>query len=375
MYEKQKVLEIKSDGVLLGFIVVDSFRNELSFGGCRILNDLKKEEVQELAHTMTKKLFIHGLPIGGSKGGVIANAGGMEIDDILYRFGQSARGILDKSIIIGKDLGATNDRIAMIYKGLGSRQLAPVQRNFPKSVLPEFLNGLKGYLPNMTALGVMYTTLAATGREDLKGVRVAIQGAGAVGRGAFFRFQECGATVVGMSDIENSVSNNSGLKREDVEKGIQNGKIDVKCFEGSAIEPSQSLLTTECDVLVLAAGSNTVDGQVAKNIKANYIIEGSNFGLKLDARDELFERSVVVVPDIIASSSSAAMVCSQMGSGDQIDPEKLWKNIKLGIFKSTQACLEISKHDKISIRNALNKIYLPRIASEFDFQWGAEIQF
>ncbi len=374
MYEKQKVLEIKSDGVLLGYIVVDSFRNGLSFGGCRILNDLRQEEVQELAQTMTKKLFIHGLPIGGSKGGVIANAGGLDIEDILYRFGQSARGILDNSIVIGKDLGATNDRIALIYKGLGSRQLTPVQKKFPNSDLPEFLNGLNGYLPNMTALGVMYATLAALGREDLKGVRVAIQGAGAVGRGAFFRFLESGATVVGMSDIENCVINGSGLKREGVEKGVQNGKIDVECFEGSDIESSQYLLSTDCDVLVLAAGSNTVDGQVAKNIKANYIVEGSNFGLKLDARDQLFERSVVVVPDIIASSSSAAMVCSQMGSGNQLDGEKLWKDIREGIFKSTQACLEISKHDKVSIRNALNQIYLPRIASEFDFQWGAETQ-
>ncbi|NQY99253.1 MAG: Glu/Leu/Phe/Val dehydrogenase [Bdellovibrionales bacterium] len=376
MYDHQKVFEVEHKGHVVGWIVLDSLAHNLTFGGCRIIPDLTCDEVRELANTMTKKLIVHGLPTGGAKGGVVANAGGLPLDEILFAFGAGLRGVLDTHVVIGKDLGATDHKIDMIYKGVGSHQLTPVQKSFPDIDVPTSIADLDGYIPNMTALGVLYSALAAANRDDLDGVRVCIQGAGAVGKGAALRFMETGASIVAISDINQAVvSEGKGFTAEDIEAGLEGGNIDASRLQNSKVIGRDELFAVDCDLMILAAGSNTVDEKLADGIQASQLVEGSNFGLTLPARDVLARKGTLVVPDIVASSSSAAMVCRQLGAGNQANSDELWRDIQHGIHESTRECIRLSQQHKCTIREAFNDAFLPERRQKISYKNGVDCSF
>ena len=56
----------RPDEGVRGWLVVDTLRGGLAFGGTRFTPDLRQDEVAELARCMTWKLAAHGLPMGGA---------------------------------------------------------------------------------------------------------------------------------------------------------------------------------------------------------------------------------------------------------------------------------------------------------------------
>ena len=69
------------------------------------------------------------------------------------------------------------------------------------------------------------------------------------------------------------------------------------------------------------------EAQVA-TIQAPLVIEGCNMGFAGHARAQAQGRGLVVIPDIIASSSSAAMVCRQLAARGALSEDTLWRAIE-----------------------------------------------
>ena len=61
------------------------------------------------------------------------------------------------------------------------------------------------------------------------------------------------------------------------------------------------------DLLVPAALENAIDGDLARDVRADVIVEAANGPLTPNADDVLTERDVLVVPDILANAGGVTV--------------------------------------------------------------------
>ena len=325
-----------------GWLVIDRVIDGLSFGGFRFTPTVDRDEVVELARCMTRKLAVHGMPVGGAKGGLRCDPRAPDAHEKLRVFAAAAGPALRDRVIVGRDMGATDGLIDGLYDAVGITQMHIVQRRAPRTT-PDRLRELAGYRRHMTGLGVAWATAAALGGQAA-GARVAIQGAGLVGVGSAVRLHAMGALVVAISDIDGALRREPGLDVPELAAQPGGGRVAPSggaTFERGP-EARDALLAADVDVLVLAAASSSVDARLAESVRAPLVVEASNFGLTPEARRVLLTRGVRLVPDVIASSSSAAMVAHQMASGNRLADGELWGRIRAAIEGATRAHLRPS---------------------------------
>jgi glutamate dehydrogenase (NAD(P)+) len=345
-----------------GWLVVDTLRDGLAFGGFRFSPSVTEAEVGSLARAMTWKLAGHGMPTGGAKGGLRCDPKDPRIVDWIAAFAAHCDGPLKTVAILGKDMGATDAAIDQLYASLGIAQLELIRSRTTSRDCPKRIRDLAGYVPNMTGRGVAWATKAAVGNE-LAGRRVAIQGAGAVGIGSAVRLGELGANVVAISDASGTIAarHGSALPIEDLVRVARAGILDrAACRFLHDCSSRDVLLEADVDVLVLAASSHSVDDTLAARIRAPIVTEGANFALTEPARRVLAARNILVIPDVIASSSSAAMVTHQLASGNAVPPDELWTNIERAIARSVELGIADARRLGITVRQA----YLQRFGEE-----------
>lgn len=124
--------------------------------------------------------------------------------------------------------------------------------------------------------------------------------------------------------------------------------------------PRDAMLELPADVLFLAAGSHVVSATVAKDIRAGVVVEVANFGLTEDANAVLFERGVRVVPDVIASSSSAAMTAYQIADGNRWQPAALWERIEANIRTAVTDGSQLAETRRVPLREAYTSTYVTK---------------
>jgi len=321
---------------LEAFIAVDSVLGGASFGGMRFSSTVNEQEVRDLAQCMTWKLRGHGVQMGGAKAGIVVDPNDPSLVTKVQRFAELARDVLSSRVILGKDMGATNELLDLVYREAGLPQLHLVHKNHPELCPPGRLRDLCGYRAHMTGLGVAWSTRSALG-GDCRGARVLVQGVGVVGLGTIIRLTEMGATIVGVNDHQQALVCSSGLDVQGLVSCVGDSRtLRPAHYSGPGhFVARDALFMQDADVLVLGASSHSVDHDAALTIVPQVIVEGSNFGLTKRARVELQGRSKDVVPDIIASSSSAAMVCHQMVSGNLLAEDELWDRIERAIVDNT----------------------------------------
>ena len=334
---------------ICGWLAVDSVANGMAFGGMRVSTSTSKEEVVELARSMTLKLSIHGSPVGGAKGGICIDPSDPRLEGVLHRYATAMSEPLSSVVTLGKDMGTTNATLDRLYRGLGVPQLHLIAGES----VPDKLRDLTGYRSHMTGLGVAWATSTFMG-ASIAGATCVIQGFGAVGVGAAVRLNEFGANIIGLSDHRYGWSFSEAVSTSEIELMASTGRVRPERVDNQAKRiPRDDLFTLPSDVLILAAKSNSVSAEQAKHISAKVVIEGSNFGLTKGARKVLLRRGVVVVPDVIASSSSASMVARQLTSRNSRPNDELWAEIERSIREATRVYSARARVEGTSIRTAL----------------------
>lgn len=361
----EKVFEIVDRELdFKGWIAIHTLNNNIAFGGCRFDLSVDKEMVMELARCMTLKLASHGLPTGGAKGGLCVDPRRPDINAVVQSFAKKSKEILTSQVILGKDLGATDEMMMALYQALDIPQMHLSQKIWPHRNVPQRLNQLRGYRKHMTGLGVAYAAHSLFDSR-LSGQRIIIQGAGAVGMGAAFRFEEFGAKVVGMSDAQSCIYRSEGFRFSELEQWVERGQIQTSRLPDSVEYCENSkLFEKTADICVLAATSNSVTEKNAQDMKVEAVIEGSNFGLQDQARKHLQNQSVTVVPDVIASSSSAAMVCHQIAQGNLYTEGELWDKILNSIRLSVKKSVEVATSEACDLRQAYKEVVAPALLQE-----------
>ncbi len=81
----------------------------------------------------------------------------------------------------------------------------------------------------------------------------------------------------------------------------------VQGYEGSEEITNRELLELECDILIPAALENQITEANADNIKARIVVEGANGPTTPKADEILFEKEIMVVPDILANAGGVTV--------------------------------------------------------------------
>ena len=159
-----------------------------------------------------------------------------------------------------------------------------------------------------TGRGVSYCVKRAVEHYGIKTgtPTVAIQGFGNVGSITAKLLHEAGFKIVAVSDVFGAIYNADGL---DIPRLLayvsEMGRVEG--FTGSKSISNKELLETECDVLVPAALGGQITDQNADNLRCKIIVEGANGPTSPDADKILFDRGILVIPDILANAGGVTV--------------------------------------------------------------------
>jgi len=283
-------------------------------GGIRYHPNVSQAEVTALAAFMTWKTAVVDIPFGGGKGGVVCNPKELsrnELRKITRRFvSELGDTIGPYTDIPAPDVYTNAQTMAWIYDTFdlmhpGQNNLAVVTGK------PLDIGGSVGR-DTATAQGSLYATEqllkrgVISGMETLDGARVAVQGYGNAGATAARLFHEKGARIVAVSDSRGGICSEDGLDPNQV-LAHKNETGSVSGMSGCTEISNDELLAYDCDILIPAALECQIRAANAADIKAKLIVEDANGPVTMAADEILQEKSIFVLPDIVANSGGVVV--------------------------------------------------------------------
>jgi glutamate dehydrogenase (NAD(P)+) len=292
-----------------GYRVQHSIARGPCKGGLRYSPTVTLDEIRGLAAEMTWKCAVVNIPFGGAKGGVVCDPSLLskgELERITRRYTAE---ILDyigpERDVPAPDMNTNEQTMAWIMDTYSMH----VRHTVTASVTgkPLDLGGSEGRR-EATGRGCMIVADEALKRFALarKSTRVIVQGFGNVGSQAARLMHEDGYKIIGVADVTGGVFNTNGIdipaliNYAERQKGVQG-------FAEAEPIGAQEILEQECDVLLPAAMESQITSQNAHRIKARILVEGANSPTTPPADDILFERGVLVIPDILANAGGVTV--------------------------------------------------------------------
>jgi glutamate dehydrogenase (NAD(P)+) len=292
-----------------GFRVQHNLSRGPGKGGVRYHPDVTLEEVMALSAWMTVKCAAVNLPFGGAKGGIRVDPkllSNKELERMTRRYTSEI------GLIIGpqKDIPApdvnTNGQIMAWMMDTYSMNTGSTSTGVVTGK-PLHLGGSAGRI-KATGRGVFVTGREAARRigMDLNGARVAVQGFGNVGGSAAELFGQAGATIVAAQDHTGTIYNAKGFDLAELIPHVNNTG-GVAGFKGADVIKSEEFWDVDCDILIPAALEGQITEERARRIKAKMVLEGANGPTVPKADDMLFERNILVVPDVICNAGGVTV--------------------------------------------------------------------
>ena len=334
-----------------GYLVIDNTARGLGKGGVRMQPNLKLEDILRLARTMTWKNAAADLPLGGAKGGIIADPKDPNRETVIRAYARALASYIPNHYVFGLDMGLSESDAALVVDELGDPKASTGK--------PESLGGIPYDELMITAYGVVESVDVAcqVAEIELKGARVVIQGFGAVGKGAAYYSHKKGAIVIAVSDSRGAVWDPQGLDIDHLlEVKNKTGSIrNTQCRKEISLGEE---LFLDTDILILCASGDVITGENVDRIKAQIVVEGANFATTKEARNALYERKVVFVPDFIANSGGVIAAYTEMTAGTASQAIERTRNT---IRKNTSEMFRISREEGLPPLEAAMRIARERV--------------
>jgi len=278
-------------------------------GGIRYHQDVTVAEVKALAMWMTWKCAVVGLPFGGAKGGVRVNPKLMsqsELQNLTRRY------TAEIQIMIGpnRDIPAPDvNTNPQVMAWLMDTYSMNVGYSVPGVTTgkPIVLGGSEGR-NEATGRGCVFAIqeAAKTMDMDLARSRTVVQGFGNAGAVAARLMADLGSKVVAVSDSRGGIHNPAGLDLAAVSRHKARTGSVVDFAEGQNVTNAE-LLLLDCDILIPAALEGQITVENANQIKARLIAEAANGPTEPEADAILYDRGVVLLPDIFANAGGVTV--------------------------------------------------------------------
>ena len=280
---------------LRAIIAVHSTHLGPAAGGCRFWHYGKDEEALvdalRLSRGMSYKNAMAGLPLGGGKSVILANEERTKTPDQLHAFGKAVEELAGR-YITAEDVGISVSDMIEIARS--TKYVA----GLPNS--PGDVGGDPG--PH-TSLGVFLGIKAAVkwalGKDSLKGLHIALQGAGSVATGVALHACAEGAKL-SIADVDE----------------VKAKKLAERSG-GTLVSPDE-ILTLEADVLSPCALGAILNAETIPNLKVPVVAGGANNQLATpEDGHRLNDRKILYAPDYVINAGGIINVCTEyLGDGD-----------------------------------------------------------
>ncbi|MES2728481.1 MAG: Glu/Leu/Phe/Val dehydrogenase dimerization domain-containing protein [Pseudomonadota bacterium] len=277
---------------LQAIIAVHNISLGPALGGCRIYPyatpDDALTDVLRLSRGMTYKSALAGLPLGGGKAVIIADPKIPKTPEMMRSFGAAVQKLAGR-YITAEDVGTTEADMIAIH------QATQYVSGLPPEIAPRPL--VYGNPSPTTACGVYHGIAAAAKElfgdaEDLHGLRVAIQGLGAVGFALAEKLYQAGAQLV-VADVNAAA----------VDAAMTRFAGRVRSCHVSDIHRQDVDIFAPC---ALGAGLNA--GTIP-DIRARLIAGGANNQLAEAADDRrLMDAGIAYAPDYVINAAGVMRV-------------------------------------------------------------------
>jgi glutamate dehydrogenase/leucine dehydrogenase len=289
----QLVYTVLDGSEVMGYVVIDSLVGGRATGGLRMLPDIDKQEMRNLARAMTLKFGFLGLPQGGGKAGIIGNPE----DPLalrLFNLGQFGNAIkpllLKRTFVPGTDMGTNNDDIRYLLQFIG---IKPKRRE---------LRGINsGYYTALSVFSGVKQAMRHLG-EDITGATVAIEGFGKVGSALAELLTNANARIVAISTTMGGIVNLNGLDILRLKKLAKREKSRVVFSypEAEWVDPKR-IPELSVDVFCPCARHDSIHTGNAQDVRARLISSGANNPVTAQAEHLLSERGVLCLPDFVTN--------------------------------------------------------------------------
>jgi glutamate dehydrogenase (NAD(P)+) len=353
--------------VYTGYRVQHNVNRGPAKGGIRYDTNVTMDEVRALAMWMTWKCAVVDIPYGGAKGGVIVDPkqlSATEVERLTRRYATEI------SLLIGP-----NSDIPAPDVNTSSREMAWIMDTYsmhhgysvPAVVTgkPLAIGGSEGRNEATATGAVAVLKMAATERKvPIRGMRVAVQGFGNAGAIAAELLHGDGARVVAVSDRQGAIYHKEGLDIPAVVRFKAQHKTVVG-FGGAEQLGPQDVLTVACDALIPAATESQITEANAHKVQAQFVIEAAN-GPTTPAADRiLFERDVVVVPDILANAGGVTVSYFEWVQDLQSffwSDDEIHQKLAVIMARAYDNVARLARENTCDLRTAANMLAISRVA-------------
>jgi leucine dehydrogenase len=280
---------------LRAIIAVHSTHLGPAAGGCRFWHYAKDEEALvdalRLSRGMSYKNAMAGLPLGGGKTVILADAERTKTPEMLHAFGKAVND-LGGRYITAEDVGV--NVADMIEVNRTTQYVAG---------LPNSEGDVGGDPGPHTSLGVFLGIKAAAkralGKDSLHGLHIALQGAGSVASGVALHACAEGARL-SIADVEE-----------------KKARTLADATGGTVVSPDE-ILSLEADLLSPCALGAVLNEQTIAALKVPVVAGGANNQLATPEDGErLHKRGILYTPDYVINAGGIINVCTEyLGDGD-----------------------------------------------------------
>ena len=244
-----------------------------------------------LSRGMSYKNAMAGLPLGGGKSVILANANRDKSPELLHAFGKAVDG-LGGRYVTAEDVG------------IGVADMIEVRRSTRHVAgLPNSAGDVGGDPGPHTSLGVFLGIKAAVrralGKDSLEGLHIAMQGAGSVATGVALHACAEGARL--------SIADVDGAKAQKLADAV-NGQV----------VSADGILALEAEVLSPNALGAILDEQSIAALRVPVVAGGANNQLATpEDGPRLQQRGILYAPDYVINAGGIINVCTEyLGDGD-----------------------------------------------------------
>lgn len=287
-----------------------------------------------LARGMTYKAAAAGLDLGGGKAVIIGDPASRtpEVIRAFARFVHSLGG----RYLTATDVGLKTQDLDLM------RSETP----FVTGTSPELGGG--GDTSILTAVTVFHGLRAAAeeafGSDDLRGLRVALQGAGKVGSKLLVHLVEGGANVVAIAD-----------------RDADNAAVLARRFGASAVDPGD-IYDVDCDIFSPNALGAVLNDDTIPRLRAKVVCGAANNQLAEDRHaDALRERGIVYAPDYLVNSGGIINIAAELEPGGY--DSRRAEEMGLRVYDRTREVFRLAREHDESAASAADRLVEQRLAA------------
>jgi len=292
-------------------------------GGLRYSETVDQDDTEALASLMTYKCAIVNIPFGGAKGGLKINPKNYTMPQLREITKAFASKLINKGFISpalnvpAPDVGTSEREMEWILETY--KTLKPDDINYRGCVTgkPLHRGGIAGRT-EATGRGIEEVVREIFRHEDivkeaglkneLKDNEIIVQGFGNVGSNlAKHLYNRDNAKIIAIGEFDGYLYNKKGIDIDALIKFYKTNKTINNPKLGEFKNNPSELLELDCDILIPAALENAITINNVDKIKTKLIIEAANGPVSFEADKKLFEKGVMIIPDIYVNAGGVVV--------------------------------------------------------------------